>query len=94
MCVCVCVCVCVCERTTALSACSAVTSEELQQHLTVWDMKRIESYARNLVDYHLILDLVPTIARLFFARRFTLSLSYTQVCVRAQEGAEERGRRG
>lgn len=32
-------------------------------------MKRLESYARNLVDYHMILDLLPDLSRLYFLQR-------------------------
>ena len=43
-------------------------------------MKRLESYAKNLVDFHLIMDLVPTLARLFFLilPEGALTLSYVQ----------------
>eukprot|EP00468_Gymnochlora_sp_CCMP2014_P008140 CAMPEP_0167758110 /NCGR_PEP_ID=MMETSP0110_2-20121227/10289_1 /TAXON_ID=629695 /ORGANISM="Gymnochlora sp., Strain CCMP2014" /LENGTH=448 /DNA_ID=CAMNT_0007644355 /DNA_START=541 /DNA_END=1886 /DNA_ORIENTATION=- len=39
----------------------------------IYDLKRIESYARNLVDFHLVLDLVPTCAKLFFEQRLDVS---------------------
>lgn len=55
-----------------------ISFTELRYLLTEWDLKRLESYAKNLVDYHMVLDLVPTVAKLFFLGRFTLSLSYTQ----------------
>ena len=38
----------------------------LEQYVTVYDLKRLESYAKNLVDFHLIMDLVPTLAKLYF----------------------------
>ncbi len=31
-----------------------VTFALLLQHLTEWDLKRLESYARNMVDYHMV----------------------------------------
>jgi N-acetyltransferase 10 len=34
--------------------------------ITVYDLKRLESYSNNMVDYHLIMDLVPTLARHHF----------------------------
>ena len=37
--------------------------------LTPFDLKRLESYANNTLDYHVILDLLPTIATLYFDRR-------------------------
>jgi N-acetyltransferase 10 len=37
--------------------------------LTPFDLKRLESYANNMLDYHVVLDLLPTIASLFFEKR-------------------------
>ena len=37
--------------------------------LTPFDLKRLESYANNALDYHVVLDLIPTIAALYFDRR-------------------------
>lgn len=34
--------------------------------ITMFDLKRLESYAKNLVDFHLVMDLVPAMARLYF----------------------------
>lgn len=44
----------------------ALTKAELDTLLTPFDLKRLESYANNMLDYHLILDLVPTVANLYF----------------------------
>ena len=49
-------------------------------------MKRLESYAKNLVDFHLIMDIVPTLAKLYFSKspilpRSAVSLSYTQAAI-------------
>lgn len=35
---------------------------------TSYDLRRLESYSKNLVDYHLITDIVPTIARIYFSK--------------------------
>ncbi len=44
----------------ALSTSSgALTFSELSVFLTEFDLRRLESYAKNLMDYHMILDLVP-----------------------------------
>ena len=48
---------------------SAVSLAELHMHLSKFDLKRIHLYARHLVDYHLILDLLPAMARLYFLDR-------------------------
>ena len=60
-----------------------VTREKLEQFITIYDLKRLESYAKNLVDFHLIMDLVPTIARLHFAilPPGTVVLSYVQAAL-------------
>jgi len=46
-----------------------LTSHELLFLLTPFDLKRLESYAQNLLDYHVILDLLPTVAMLYFEKR-------------------------
>lgn len=43
-----------------------ISQSELQIHITPYDAKRLELYARNMTDYHVIMDLVPTLARLYF----------------------------
>ncbi len=37
--------------------------------LTPFDLKRLESYGNNQLDFHVILDLLPLVANLFFQRR-------------------------
>lgn len=39
----------------------------LECFITVGDLNRLKSYTKNQVDYHLVLDLVPTLARLYFS---------------------------
>jgi N-acetyltransferase 10 len=46
-----------------------IGSAELSILLTPFDLKRLESYANNMLDYHVVLDLLPTIASLFFEKR-------------------------
>ncbi|KAJ3189398.1 hypothetical protein HDU85_003027 [Gaertneriomyces sp. JEL0708] len=48
-------------------------ARQVYQHLTPFDMKRLESYAHNLVDYHVILDLVPALGKAYFLGRFHTS---------------------
>ncbi|KAK4664944.1 N-acetyltransferase 10 [Podospora pseudopauciseta] len=43
-----------------------LSKAELDNVLTPFDHKRLESYSNGLLDYHVVLDLVPTIAHLFF----------------------------
>jgi N-acetyltransferase 10 len=42
----------------------------LQYFITVSDLNRLKSYTKNQVDYHLVLDLIPTIAKLYFSGTF------------------------
>eukprot|EP00357_Protocruzia_adherens_P000638 CAMPEP_0115041186 /NCGR_PEP_ID=MMETSP0216-20121206/45354_1 /TAXON_ID=223996 /ORGANISM="Protocruzia adherens, Strain Boccale" /LENGTH=1031 /DNA_ID=CAMNT_0002422729 /DNA_START=28 /DNA_END=3123 /DNA_ORIENTATION=- len=45
---------------------NAMNKDELDVLFTRFDLKRLEAYSRNLVDYHMILDMIPSIAKLFF----------------------------
>lgn len=38
-------------------------------HLGPFDLKRLESYANNMVDYHVIMDLLPIVSSLYFEKR-------------------------
>lgn len=60
---------------------NAIGLKELGMLFTEFDLKRLESYARNLVDYHMILDLVPPLARLLFCDRLPVSLSFSQAAI-------------
>ncbi|KAF8720306.1 hypothetical protein AX14_011063 [Amanita brunnescens Koide BX004] len=42
---------------------------ELSIYFTPFDLKRLESYANNMLDYHVILDLLPSVASLYFQER-------------------------
>lgn len=42
---------------------------ELDVYFTSYDLKRLEMYSNNLVDYHLIMDLVPSLARVYFLNK-------------------------
>ena len=55
-----------------------VPPRELALYFSEFDRRRLESYASNLVDYHVILDLVPTVARLVFTGRVPLGFSAHQ----------------
>uniref|UniRef100_W5M4W5 RNA cytidine acetyltransferase n=1 Tax=Lepisosteus oculatus TaxID=7918 RepID=W5M4W5_LEPOC len=53
-----------------------LTRAELAAHFSPYDLKRLEMYSRNMVDYHLIMDLIPTISRMFFLKQLgDISLS-------------------
>ncbi|TPX09319.1 uncharacterized protein E0L32_009511 [Thyridium curvatum] len=48
---------------------SPLTKAELDKLLSPFDLKRLESYANNMLDYHVVLDLIPTLANLYFTGR-------------------------
>jgi N-acetyltransferase 10 len=48
-----------------------MSSNELEYFFSPFDVKRLESYANNTLDYHVILDLLPTIATFYFDQRMT-----------------------
>jgi hypothetical protein len=43
---------------------------QLDYFFTSYDLKRLDCYASNLLDYHVIVDFLPTIAVLYFEKRF------------------------
>ena len=51
-----------------------LTKAELDQLLTPFDHKRLESYANGLLDYHVVLDLIPTVSQLHFTGRLKSSV--------------------
>ncbi|KAM7262099.1 hypothetical protein ACFE04_021176 [Oxalis oulophora] len=52
-------------------------SSELSQH----DIDRLKAYTDNLVDYHLIIDIVPILAHLYFRGKLPVILSNVQASV-------------
>jgi N-acetyltransferase 10 len=45
-------------------------SNELAFLISAFDIKRLEAYSNNMLDYHVILDLLPTLSTLYFNKRF------------------------
>lgn len=62
---------------------SPLSTEELASALTPFDIKRLESYAESMLDYHVILDLVPRLAEMSFAGKLGTegSLSVAQQAI-------------
>lgn len=52
---------------------------ELDDILSPFDLKRLESYANNLLDYHVIVDMLPLISHLFFSKRTGNDVSLSSV---------------
>ncbi|KIY03618.1 uncharacterized protein Z520_00309 [Fonsecaea multimorphosa CBS 102226] len=49
-----------------------LTKADLDALFSPFDLARLESYANNLLDYHVILDLLPALAYLYFTGRLKL----------------------
>uniref|UniRef100_A0A8C4GYH0 RNA cytidine acetyltransferase n=1 Tax=Dicentrarchus labrax TaxID=13489 RepID=A0A8C4GYH0_DICLA len=74
----------------ALSILQNKNSSELAALFSPYDLKRLELYSRSMVDYHLIMDLIPTVARIFFLKQLgNVSLSAAQ-CNEAAKEFEEK----
>ncbi|KAM3546659.1 hypothetical protein ARSEF1564_000492 [Beauveria bassiana] len=56
-----------------------LTKEELDRYMSPFDLKRLESYANNMLDYHVILDLLPTIASLYFNGKLKQGVNLTGI---------------
>lgn len=53
---------------TSLTA-QPLRKPDLDAAFSPFDIKRLDSYANNLLDYHVILDMLPTIAEYYFSGR-------------------------
>lgn len=68
------------------------TKEDLDKVLSPFDLKRLESYSNNLIDYHVILDLLPYIAYQYFngQAREEISLSHVQSAILLAVGLQHK----
>lgn len=58
--------------------------------LTAYDLERLRSYANKMVDHHMILDLVPHLARSYFSGCLPASISYAQAAILVCLGLQQR----
>lgn len=49
-----------------LESTAELNQKTLGLYFSPYDLKRLESYANNMLDYHVIMDLLPTVALLYF----------------------------
>lgn len=56
-----------------------LTKSDLDSAFSPFDLKRLDSYANNMLDYHVILDLIPTISTFYFSGRMTQKVSLSGV---------------
>lgn len=70
---------------------TALSMSEVERLFTVYDIKRLELYAQNLVDHHLITDLLPTLARQHFLKTLgDMHLSAVQSAILLGLGLQHR----
>ncbi|KAI9842266.1 MAG: killer toxin resistant protein [Thelocarpon superellum] len=78
--------------TSPLSNTAPLSKSELDGLLSPFDLKRLDSYANNMLDYHVILDLLPTIAHLLFHHRLqpAVKLSGVQSSIMLSVGLQRK----
>lgn len=62
----------------------------LRHAVTEYDLKRLDVYSRNLVEYHMILDLVPRLAGLYFEGQIPIDLSLAQSAILVGMGLQRK----
>lgn len=68
-----------------------LTKDDLDEQMSPFDLKRLDKYADQMVDYHLILDLLPAIATLYFSGRLkVVSLSRVQQAILLAVGLQRK----
>lgn len=58
---------------------TSLTKAELDALMSPFDLKRLTSYANSMLDYHVILDLMPTIANLYFTGKLKSDVSMSGI---------------
>jgi len=67
-----------------------LTREGLTYSFTKYDLKRLEMYSQNMADYHLIMDLLPEVAKLFHLGKMNFKLSLAQNVILMGLGAQRK----
>ena len=64
---------------------NSIKRSDLEQHISMFDFRRLDSYSKNMVDFHLILDLVPTLAKMQYQKKVlpkgAVNMSYAQSAI-------------
>ena len=58
--------------------------------LSAWDVRRLDSYARSMVDWHVVTDLIPTITPMVLDGHFDRNISFTQAAILVGVGLQRR----
>lgn len=56
-----------------------LTKTQLDDLFSPFDLKRLDSYANNLLDYHVIVDMVPMLALLYFGGKMSSTVHLSSV---------------
>lgn len=69
-----------------------LNNQNLNLFFTLHDIKRLESYSKNLVDYHMIVDLLPSLTRLYFLGMIPEigHFSYLQLSILVGQGLQHK----
>lgn len=78
--------------TSTHNTAQSLTKRSLHRSLSPHDLRRLDSYASNMLDYHVILDILPAIASLYFSGplRQMVSLSGVQRALLLGVGCQRR----
>ncbi|GAM82127.1 hypothetical protein ANO11243_001060 [Dothideomycetidae sp. 11243] len=66
-----------------------LSRQELDELLSPFDLKRLDSYANNMLDYHVILDLLPRISEMFFTGRLVAASGAADVNMLQLSGVQK-----
>ncbi|KAA6428370.1 MAG: N-acetyltransferase 10 [Trebouxia sp. A1-2] len=57
--------------------------------MSAYDLQRLQAYSNNLVDHHIILDLLPSLAQAYFSHHIPANLSYLQAAILLSLGLQQ-----
>ncbi|OBA19422.1 DUF699-domain-containing protein [Metschnikowia bicuspidata var. bicuspidata NRRL YB-4993] len=78
-------------ESTGTVAAQPLDRRALDSQMSPFDLKRLDSYANNLLDYHVILDLMPLVAHAYFSRSAPgVSLSSVQGAILLAVGLQHK----
>jgi N-acetyltransferase 10 len=67
------------EKLDPLTPPKPLTKAELDELFSPFDLKRLDKYADQMLDYHVIMDMLPTISTLYFSGRLSPSVSLSRI---------------
>merc|ERR1712150_38895 len=69
-----------------------ICRKDIEPFITLLDLKRLEAYGNNMIDFHMIRDLIPTLAKLFYMKNLPedIRLSYSQAKILAGAGLQHK----